>query len=764
MKKKLQYSVILLLLAGIFAFAGCSSPLEDALAPQAEGSTGLVKILVNGESGARTLAPTTLGNATYVVFYRPDTGGDDETPYQNEDKVEGLDVPLAAGNWDLKVVASVGTAAIAEGTGTVTVVEKKTSTLSITLEPNAKGDSGTFHYDLDYSGISTVTKAWMTLAPYTDSDNSATSGVASVTDTIHIALEDENLGDGNHDGLVNGNITLPAGIYTLDVRLTVEKANGGGYTLDDHTNGPTGTTTVDNKNVDIHKTEIVYIYSGQTTSMDKAKYTFRDADLTKLYFEGRLTIEQSNAIQKYNLSKIEVYQVTGGQSKLVNIYTENDAATAVPQLTPANTANVKPVGNTITTNNRQWDWNLFIPAYELGKNITTTSQSLRFVFEFSSATTGSTDKLYSWRTVTQPDDMHGKWTVTVQETIRQVTYVINEAAITTTTGTGSNSLGTIAVNSQGYRSNATTGYGEEYDLPVNRDVIVGQSIWATVTQANTRTPFHSVETNNQYDMPRLRKVTNTNITSFTYQVPSVVPNTDALTGVPTTGNGYRVQANFIAAGAKLPLGRYYDYSSGSYQKDYGYVVSLTPTASFPDGTYLLVRGADEGSYVLLTNARNLASNAPYTYYNYDSTNSPFYSGWQLPTIYELGQMQSALLARSDKAGFNTGTAPVYSSYYWSRTAALNRTPIAGTNPVQYTYDAVVLYKVFASTTAIVPTLPVDTNGSGYYNTGLGYMNLDGSYVANNNTVYGWTETTNRVRIVQSVNYDYYDLSSTNTNP
>jgi hypothetical protein len=488
MKKRLLYSGIVLL-AGILALAGCSSPLSDAIESQDGSSTGRVQILINGESGVRTLAPDTLGTAVYEVFYRlssaPATQVED--PALDEDPTTvGVQFKLPAGTWDIRVVAKVDTTIIGEGTNSVTVEGGKDSTVSILIKPNPQMESGTFHYALDYSELVTdptnVAKGYLSLTPYPDYGNTVNDSTYGAGNEIYIVLEDENLGGSNANGVVDGHIDLHAGIYTLDIRLTTSRSGYPIFVGDDHTNVAEDKTTLDSQNVDIHKTEIVYIYSGQTTSMVKEDYTFTDVDVAKLYFEGTLTLDQSQAFTKtYKPTTVRVYQY----GRLLNVYQTNGDTSAVTDV------------DVVNPDTSESDWEVYVPSYELAGNKAAKSDSnLKFVF-----TLESDDGKTLYASVFCPiDDEHGSYNVDRTRTIRRVAPGIHAAA-----DTGS-SIADITVRSYKYNrvlnpASLVDGEWDSADLEAsNVDVVNGTPI---LVQVRETTPadnwiFIGLEPNGNY--------------------------------------------------------------------------------------------------------------------------------------------------------------------------------------------------------------------------------------------------------------------------
>jgi hypothetical protein len=740
MKKRLLYSGIVLL-AGILALAGCSSPLSDAIESQDGSSTGRVQILVNGESGARTLAPD-LSTVTYEVFYRP--SGAPST--QDEVKVTGLEFDVGTGDWDIRVRASVGGAIIAEGTGSVTVAGGETSTVPIQLEPNTQGEYGTFHYALDYSELVTgntdVAKGYLSLTPY--SSNTANDSTTADLDTdagadkeIHLALEDGNLEDTNKNGIVNGDIKLPAGIYTLDVRVTTDR---NGYSIepgDDHTNAPKGETAYNNENVDIHKTEIVYIYSGQTTSMDVANYRFTDADLAKLYFEGTLTLNKSTLYASTNTYKPVALQVYEG-SNLLQVYTTNGAASTATE--------VKMLNDSAADTTPDWNWEVYVPSYELGnKTGSWKGKSLEFVFTLESSVATGSKKLYASRTF-DINDEHGRYNVDMTRTIRTAELYVNDVAYVANSSS-------VFFRVESYKYNKVPGgnnwwyldnttlppayptHTSSTDLtnlePHNLDVISESEILVTVVRkAGNTYPVPNMQ--GSYDNGSVRGITK----NAEYRTSEASSELFYQYSVSSDLSTYSMEELEISA-TVLQEGALVATNNG----DLGYVTS-TADASWYSGTYTIAKQTDSG-YVppySRSYADTLAAED-------DGGSSPF--GWELPTIQELQDVYRVLKSKGSAVGLTTTGSD---TGYWSSDKGyvpISPAPPAFTGPV---HTQVYLYKDFADTTTwnVLPTLSSSIIlTSNYWDQIRGYL-------VNLSTATGqYSYTTSdsaRVRLVQTINY------------
>jgi hypothetical protein len=727
MKKRLLYSGVVLL-AGILALAGCSSPLDDAaIEAQDNGSAGRVQILINGESGVRTLAPTTLGGVSYQVFYRPTGSG---YANQDEDEADALSFALGVGIWDIRVLAKIGATDVAEGIETsVNVVGGKTSTVAITLAPNPKGENGTFHYELDYSGIQSVAKGYLTLTPYpyTTENIANDSTVANGSGEIHIALEDSNLGDPNHDGVVSGDIALPAGIYTLDVRLTTIR---GGYDAadpaivsgDDHTNDPKDETTIDTQNVDIHKTEIVYIYSGQTTNMAVANYTFSDQDLAKLYFKGTLDLYKTHATTiTYKPIAMEVQY----KGRVLNVYTANNATETV--------SSVKMLNDSSPNTNIAWNWEEYVPSYELEEDLTSLESEIDLVFTLQSDTGSGGKKLYTSETVVF-DDAHGTYNTDIDRVIRSVELYVNDDAYS--------SASPVIFTVESYKYNevptGTNWYYYSGSPPPsytnleshNLDVISGSQILVTVErkanttfipnmQATYDTEGISTDVRDIIPVQIYRTSTSFNKLFYQYEVPE---------DLSTYGSEeLDIKATVLLAGALVPA------NNG----EKGYVISIN--GGWDGGTYTVAKEADRYAFVedrywgdIYAAADDDTNGDGLVDSNDDSKDTT----WELPTIVQLEEM-----VRVIKPRLAVGVP------YWSNSE--------GYQPGLNSWDPYIwagyLYKISGDTNYEAPT-------SSYVNGPGGYADRYVVTGSNPNANYGWatgyssSSVEARTRLVKTIDY------------
>jgi len=152
---------IFLALALMLAFAGCQFDSSGITGNTPEAGYGLLKLSINGSS-ARTIMPPDLSgdDATYTITFDPQENQGSPTGNFVDlalNDIDGLEVELELGDWDITVTAFSGGAAIAEDTKPVTITDTAQN-LDFTLDPFAAGE-GKFTWTLTADAGVTVSVA-----------------------------------------------------------------------------------------------------------------------------------------------------------------------------------------------------------------------------------------------------------------------------------------------------------------------------------------------------------------------------------------------------------------------------------------------------------------------------------------------------------------------------------------------------------------------------------------------------------------------------
>jgi uncharacterized repeat protein (TIGR02543 family) len=241
MMKKIYGTITILILAAAMIDLTACANIVDTPQLKREAETGMVYIVINGNSAedraaARTLAP---GPANFVRYWASFSGPEPQA--EIEITGGGAGVNLVPGNWDITVTASTGTNPFyneaGRGSATVTVVSDQTVTADITITPiTGSGRNGDFRYSV---AIPAVDSAALSLATMTTNTT-----VSAISIDLKAAV-------GGSAGTVADTLTdLDAGYYLVNIRLEKSGTYAG-------------------------RTEVVHIYDGLET---EAVYVFTDND------------------------------------------------------------------------------------------------------------------------------------------------------------------------------------------------------------------------------------------------------------------------------------------------------------------------------------------------------------------------------------------------------------------------------------------------------------------------------------------------------
>jgi parallel beta-helix repeat protein len=222
---------ILFAILGVFALAGCESPLNSVKAP-VSGASGAVTVSIQtlqtvGSTTERTIKPALDGFSRYELNFSNGPAAHEPVAISAN---ANTPIELVVGEWTITATAYSGETAMAQGSATVTINADATTPVSITLGPVPEGTNGT----LSYSVVS-PSGATGSLAVQTATGGMVTGGSITLT-----------------AGTTENTLSLPSGEYMLFVNLTKGGIHAG-------------------------RMDVLHIYPGKTSA---ATYSFTDADFS----------------------------------------------------------------------------------------------------------------------------------------------------------------------------------------------------------------------------------------------------------------------------------------------------------------------------------------------------------------------------------------------------------------------------------------------------------------------------------------------------